>query len=250
MSLTLWYPLPYVLCTRLLGLLQIAWIYQIILSEFLGVPVTIESGDGERNGKASFYDPVARFIFPDQVYPAEHLVVADELDGKCSQTDKPCAHVLPDIWSNDYTVMQAQKAGQILLAKHNGLLGDVGYYIPKHTAKRDASLTSFYGLQGEDNREKVASTFKTPTTWDHYCSKLSETNCTNDPVARGGFPPSKEAGQKYYVTGAFDGHFRVANENNCSITDAEGRPKCVGHVVAPSCVLWLAYISRKSISLE
>lgn len=90
-------------------------------SNYLGVPVTIESGNGEKNGKASFYEPIARYIFPDQVYPAERLVVADELDEKCSQTtsqtDKGCAHVLPEIWSNDCTVIQVQKAVHILLEK-------------------------------------------------------------------------------------------------------------------------------------
>ena len=32
-------------------------------SNYLGVPVTIESGDGEKNGKASFYEPIARYIY-------------------------------------------------------------------------------------------------------------------------------------------------------------------------------------------
>ena len=87
-------------------------------TNYLGVPVTIESGVGEKSVILRTYRKI--YIFPDQVYPAERLVVADELDEKCSQTtsqtDKGYA-LLPEIWSNDCTVIQVQKAVHILLDK-------------------------------------------------------------------------------------------------------------------------------------
>ena len=77
-----------------------AWIYQILLTEVLEVPVTIENGDGKK-GVGSFYDRTNGFTIVDADYEHtihETLWESARVDGDCSKTDKPCAHVLPDVW--------------------------------------------------------------------------------------------------------------------------------------------------------
>jgi len=89
---------------------QLSWIYQILLSEVFGVPVTIELGDGKRRQEGSFYDRQNRFVKPDHVYPVEHLLEAARVKGDCTITDKPCAHILPEVWdgAHYHDVREAQ----------------------------------------------------------------------------------------------------------------------------------------------
>ena len=80
-----------------------AWIYQIILTEVLEVPVTIENRDGKK-GVGSFYDKTSGFTFFDGDYQnniRKTLWESTRVKGDCSKTDKPCAHVLPDVWDAD-----------------------------------------------------------------------------------------------------------------------------------------------------
>ena len=79
-----------------------AWIYQILLTEILEVPVTLENADGKK-GVGSFYDRTNGFTFVDGDYESMiHLTLleSERVKGDCSKTNKPCAHVLPDIWDN------------------------------------------------------------------------------------------------------------------------------------------------------
>ena len=80
-----------------------SWIFQILLTELLEVPATIENGDGKK-GVGSFYDRNNGFTFVDGNYENEiHTTLweSERLQDNCSKTDKPCAHVLPDIWHNN-----------------------------------------------------------------------------------------------------------------------------------------------------
>ena len=88
---------------------QVSWIQQIILSEVLGVPVTIESGPGNNDDELSFYHFKNKYELPNQTYPMELLVEADRvLDGNCSDTETPCAHVIPEIWrTSDADILKA-----------------------------------------------------------------------------------------------------------------------------------------------
>ena len=74
----------------------------------MGVPVTIEAGLGERNKEISFYarSTHPEFVLPEQVYPVEHLVEADRVQGDCSISNKPCAHILPEVWDGGGGVRQ------------------------------------------------------------------------------------------------------------------------------------------------
>ena len=77
-----------------------SWIYQIVLTEMMEVPATMKYQDGKK-GAGSFYDRTNGFDIGDSDNPpnfSEALVKADSLEGDCSKTDKPCAHILPDVW--------------------------------------------------------------------------------------------------------------------------------------------------------
>ncbi len=78
----------------------LGWIIQIVLSEVFGVPTTIEAGNGKRESNSSFYDRQSRFEYAnsEKSYPYEQLVEADMVNGDCSQTEKPCAHVMTEVW--------------------------------------------------------------------------------------------------------------------------------------------------------
>jgi hypothetical protein len=76
-------------------------VYEILLSEIFGVPVSIEMGVDDKKSTdqiGSFYDTEGRFVLSDNVYPAHHLVEADRVQGVCSLTDKPCSHLMPEVW--------------------------------------------------------------------------------------------------------------------------------------------------------
>ena len=77
-----------------------SWIYQILLSELMNVPTTLEFGGDEhlKSPRGSFYDPESRLEFSDTSYRFDALKHADELDGYCENAKRPCAHVLPELW--------------------------------------------------------------------------------------------------------------------------------------------------------
>ena len=97
---------------------MLGWINQILLSEVLGVPSTIEGGEGELDLSYSFYDSESRFKYPPLAYSEalETLVEADNVDGDCSKTEKPCAHIMPSIWSGGKQDA-AQYQGEYVLSR-------------------------------------------------------------------------------------------------------------------------------------
>ena len=70
-----------------------------MLAEVLGVPSAIEGNLAVRDSRFSFYDKDSRFELPDTAYPVDALLKADSVNGDCSQTAEPCAHMLPSVWS-------------------------------------------------------------------------------------------------------------------------------------------------------
>ena len=75
----------------------LGWITQILLTEVLEVPVTLEHSDGKK-GVGSFYDRTNGFTFASEL---NHAVIweAERVNGDCSKTDKPCGHIIPEVWS-------------------------------------------------------------------------------------------------------------------------------------------------------
>jgi hypothetical protein len=60
-------------------------------------------------------------------------------------------------------------------------------------------LISLFGLKGEANREKLASTFKTPTNWGDYGGEVSFTNCTSEDDVVTRSTSTEEEAASYFV---------------------------------------------------
>ena len=95
-----------------------AYITQIVLSEILGVPSTLESGS--RDVLLSFYDDDSAFPYPNRAYGYEDLRVANAAPGgDCTyvlshDAGATCAHVLPEVWAGQRAAWtEARKEGYI-----------------------------------------------------------------------------------------------------------------------------------------
>ena len=129
--------------------------------------------------------------------------------------------------------------GKILPYKPNGILGGFSFYIPLFTAEQDLSLTSFRGLQGEANREKVANTFKDPTNWADFCDYVDPNNCTvtsSNWTTAARYPENEEEKSSYFVPDLYKGYFRTTDKGNCT----KNPQQCKGHIINPKCD-WTAY---------
>jgi len=126
----------------------IAWVIQIILSEILGVPVSIESGSKEKTEQRkflNFYDLDNSFFFPPEPNAFSYLQEANNHDGECiGKTEKPCAHFMPEVW---VTIPENFKDNATVQA--NGLVATLGIYIPMYTVEK---YPSFAGHVGPRNR--------------------------------------------------------------------------------------------------
>jgi hypothetical protein len=112
-----------------------------------------------------------------------------------------------------------------------GVLGQEGWFIPKFTAERDASLLSYIGMQGEENRRKMAERFLRPTSWQEYCQEVSDNNCeTPDSVATRA-PLGEDENTRYFVSDTYTGHFRATEKNDCDTWPLN----CTGHIVDYPC---------------
>jgi len=222
------------------------WILQILLSEAVDVPVSIDTGIG--GGALNFYDPANGFAYGKMSNNFAALYTANEVaDGDCRKintTNTSCAHILPEVWQGKREVDE-----DAIERDGNGMVGHVGWYVPRFAVKEEASLAHYLGLIGKDNREKLAEIFKRPVRWMDYCSMVSKSNCTSDDgiAAR---PPTDEAeGKKYFVEGLFTGHFRATERNNCTMNPNT----CTGHMIDYPCT-WSAYTDSQlfwnNISLE
>ena len=88
----------------------LSWIYQIILSEILDVPVTLEFNVDERQTEAgSFYDRNNSFVYSSESYPFDYLKTAAEMvEGQVcdARSKEPCAHMIPEIWDGAAASME------------------------------------------------------------------------------------------------------------------------------------------------
>jgi hypothetical protein len=214
-----------------------AWLLQIILSELVDVPVSIESGLDEAH--MNFYDPQARLEYgtADVLTSLEN---GHNLSADCSlRGHKSCAQYVTEVWDASLLTEQWAKHWFFLNKLEppvgDGLLGQKGLFIPKFTGQRDPSLLNFLGLQGEANRRKVAEAFLRPTTWKDYCEQVSLSNCTiDDGTAKR--PPSIAEGDLFFAQGLYTGHFRKTEKNDCD----KWPLNCTGHVVDFPCG-WVSY---------
>lgn len=228
-----------------------SWVIQIILSEILGIPVTLESGTAE--DIVDFYHPGSPLGYG-KSYDYEAIERANDV-GDCRLFDKfnkdgeyqSCAHILPEIWYG-----QQAKTGKlfddgiITRPGHMGALGHQGLYVPIFTGAKDPTLLTYLGLAGEENRRKLAETFLRPTKWKDYCEQVSTTNCTDGGDSTATRPPKHEAeGNRFFVEGLFNGYFRATGKNDCDKNPAT----CTGHVVDYPCG-WTSFVQQQLYHLN
>ena len=93
--------------------LVFTWIFQILLTEILEVPATVENGpDYQKNTTfGSFYDREMRYFqsnYKDGT-AFDAILQASRVGGDCRKSNVPCAHILPDISEFDKTVARLLK---------------------------------------------------------------------------------------------------------------------------------------------
>mmetsp|Transcript_15612 Transcript_15612/g.17999 ORF Transcript_15612/g.17999 Transcript_15612/m.17999 type:complete len:230 (+) Transcript_15612:400-1089(+) len=220
------------------------WIFQILFSEILEVPVSIELGEPGTN--ADVYNVNSTWDRGAGTNIAA-IRTSHEVGGNCTlftkagmperrrildglefppDPEKGCANMLGEIWKNNFldTIQTLEDDDIILRPTSLGVIVKDDIVISKRTVALYPELLIFEGLQGEHNRQKLAEMFLRPTTWFDYCQKVSTSNCTskNDDAA---LRPPETQGEdaSYFVDGIYTGHFRATDVNNCTLN-----PNCSG----------------------
>ena len=123
-----------------------AWLLQILLSELLDVPTSVDTGPG--GGALNFYDETNGFAYPTTANNFAALYKANEV-GDCRDTAASCAHLITEMWQGKrgLNTTAVERMG-------NGMVGHVGWLIPRLAAVEDPSLTHYLGLAGPANRQK------------------------------------------------------------------------------------------------
>jgi len=225
-----------------------AWILQILLSELLDIPTTIETGTHDAN--VDFYNIDMSFQYGtsndwDAMRKAGEIKDCRKLKNQpgfnTSEGYIPCSHLVPEVWTGHTENLRKLQDDQVIDPPAGlGALGSQGWYIPRFTAQRDPTLLTYLGIMGDENREKLASTFLRPTTWGDYCADESNDNCqTPDSVASR--PPVEGEEDMYFGGVDFIGHFRNTTENDC-----ENFPDdCTGHIVDYPCG-WSSFVTQQA----
>jgi len=211
-----------------------AWVMQIFLSEILRVPVSMETS--ESNKTINFYDSKMTSNWPMVMYNYDAMQVALDVDDcrKVVGNESnyiPCGHVMPEVWNDQFPIVSELEDKNIIEpSEGTGGIGELHWFIPKLLAEKDPTLMSYFGMQGEKNRRKLAETFKRPTTWKDYCNIVSLDNCTtNDGIASR--YPNNEEESLYFLDGLYKGYFRATEKNDCDANP----DNCTGHIVGSSC---------------
>ena len=109
-----------------------SWIYQIVLSEVLNVPVRVGLGRTSANlttkeslETSNFYSLITTLPSMDgPSYPWHAIRKANELGGDCSLTEDDCIHIIPDVWMGQRVNYEKEYAeGQIDYLDGNGQVG-------------------------------------------------------------------------------------------------------------------------------
>jgi len=210
----------------------LGWLAQIILSEVLGVPSTVESAS--YGTSRDFYDLEERVDYDNNGGP-EMLTTAYRLpDSDCRSVDKseegytPCAHFVPEGWGN--TEKEILR-GEIEPAQGNGILGWETWFMTKFTAVEYPQFVSYHGMVRPENRELLADLFKRPTTFMDYCEQVSPDNCTTPDDVANRAPRNEAEANRMFLKDVYTGHFRHTEKNNCTIFP----DNCTGHIANYPC---------------
>ena len=219
-----------------------AWILQVVLSEMLDVPSTVETGSYD--AKLNFYHPDSPFDYgPGNNFEA--LKNGNEL-GDCRLARKgpddyePCANFVPEVWDiSSFTYTEDQIQGIAEPLQYTGILGQEGWFVTKFTVEADPSLGSYLGLVGQN--EKLADMFLRPTTWKDYCDQVSPDGCAS-PDESAQRPPATDVEEdQMFSEGLYRGFFRKTEENDCTLP---GR-NCTGHIADYPCS-WSSFLESQA----
>lgn len=214
------------------------WIIQILLSEILDVPTTVETGDSK--SQLNFYHPDSPWDYPSLTNFMDALENTETVDGDCSKASDnhpdgylSCGHFVAEVWGGRKRDIQEMVQRDIIEPPVTvGQLAQEGWFIPRHTALKNPDLLSYLGYQGEENRRKMAETFLRPTTWYDYCTQVSPNNCLRpDGVAKR--PPLQTLYEhdKMFAEDLYTGHFRLTDKANCT----KYPTTCTGHFADYPC---------------
>jgi ABC-type proline/glycine betaine transport system substrate-binding protein len=204
-----------------------AWALQIVLSEFMQVPTSIESSGPEL--KANFYHPANQFDYGAIAYDFQALDVANKV-GDCRNKDADleaaqekqqsddyvaCAHVMPEVWNGQAEKLRNLTKRHIIEAPEgNGVVGRLTWFIPKYVAERHPEWAHYSGWI--NNQTDLATQFLQPRTWKWYCDEVSPTHC-EEPEDFSTRPPTEaEEGMFYDTVGGgvgFLGYFHPTDDN-------------------------------------
>ena len=225
-----------------------SWILQILLSEMLDVPTTIETGQPDDH--LNLYDPTSPFDYGAAndwaaLKRGNELVNCD-LANRSPENYQTCAQVIPEVWlSRVAELSQLLNEGAIEPPLDLGALGLQNWFVPKFTGMRDKTLLSYMGLVGEANRRKLAETFLRPTTWQAYCQQVSNSSCGKDDGVAVRPPHNESEYDRMFVEGLYTGHFRATEANDCD----RWPENCTGHFADYPCE-WLNYFQQQAHSLN
>jgi hypothetical protein len=220
---------------------------QIILMEILDVPVSVGLNSLVTDN-TSFYSWSNTLQYSSAAYPWDAVERSTTSTGDddigtnnifvdCTKTNDDCVHVLTEVWNGQVNEWEKGiQDGYIEPVDGGGQVGKLGWYVSSQTAQNDSTLTNFYGLRGESNREKLATVFQKPNTWIEYCELYSMDNCTFpfDDIAPGGYPnvEAGDDGSTYYKEESYTGHFQSPPESNdCVLYPTT----CTGYMISPPC---------------
>eukprot|EP00594_Rhizosolenia_setigera_P020831 CAMPEP_0178980728 /NCGR_PEP_ID=MMETSP0789-20121207/26664_1 /TAXON_ID=3005 /ORGANISM="Rhizosolenia setigera, Strain CCMP 1694" /LENGTH=413 /DNA_ID=CAMNT_0020671187 /DNA_START=49 /DNA_END=1291 /DNA_ORIENTATION=+ len=153
----------------------------------------------------------------------------DVVDCRLS-TKGTCSHVIPELWVGQTLAMKKAQSDQVIAqASSLDALGEVQWFMPKFTLDEYPEFYSYHGMKGEENRQKLASLFKRPTTWLQYCEEFSPTKCENDTTASRW--PEPDERNKFFVHGFYDGYFHRSDKSNCRLF----AHNCTGEFIQGTC---------------
>lgn len=207
------------------------WIIQIILSELLDVPTSIDSGIPNNFYKLNVtksieYDQeVDYYASLERAFTSNGCTtVSMASSSRDPKEHERCGHFVTESWNaRKEKVQNLVRSGIIESPQGLGSVGQEAWYIPKSTAEKDPTLIGYWGIAGEENRRKLAERFKRPTTWKNYCDLVSTDQCqTPDSVAQRA--PMEDEYGRYFFQDMYTGYFRNTEKNDC-----DNNPNCTGH---------------------
>lgn len=242
-----------------------ASITQILLSELLEVPSTIEISGPD--GSCNFYDKSLPFSYAKISYDFDAMITAFE-NPNCTTVERTkesytsCAHVMTEVWNGQFEkVTKYEEEGILAPSTGSGAMGKISWFVPSFTATEHPSVVSYLGLttnvsdylDGINRRHELARIFQRPRTWKDYCTNFTEDNCQNPPyydeenriIATRAPNSTKGEDSLYFSEGSFHGHFAPADENNCTANPTT----CTGNFLNVKCD-WSTFVWQQAHHLQ